>query len=147
MPISTSLTGLIARVSRSYKSRFNAVLNELHIDLSSEMCGVLVELWQEDGQFLQDFADTLKKDKGGMTKIVNSLEKRGLIRRVEDKVDRRRKKIFLTQKGIDLEQKLRPLIIEIRTKSLVGISAEDKTQLENSLYQIIENLDEMNLQD
>lgn len=133
--------GLIARSSRLYKMKFNGLMAENNIDLSSEMCGVLAILWEADGLHLQELAYTLKKDKGGMTKIIDSLAKRGVVRRIEDDKDRRKKKIMLTKEGKQLQEKAVPLIDSLRENNLNHISDEELDVAERILSQIVSNLE------
>lgn len=133
-------TGLLARTSLLYKMKINALMAAKHINLSSEMCGVLVELWKGDGKSQQELADTLHKDKGGMTKIIKSLNQRELVTRSLDENDRRRKKIKLTQKGQLLQQEVEPLMNTLRQTALENISSEDLKNTEKILNTIVGNL-------
>ncbi|AYD47041.1 MarR family winged helix-turn-helix transcriptional regulator [Arachidicoccus soli] len=135
------LTGLLARTTMLYRMKINALLFENNIDLSSEMCGTLIELWKADGKSQQELADTLHKDKGGMTKIIKNLERRTLIICPVDKTDRRQKKIQLTSKGKELQKEVEPLINKLRLGALEGIASQDLDITDNVLKSIILNLD------
>lgn len=136
-----SLTSLIARTSRLYKTAVNIALKTHHINLSSEMCGVLLELWKSDGKSQQELATTFKKDKAGITRIVKSLAKRGLISSTQDPIDGRRKKITLTAKGKALQNQVEELIGNLRQEVLAGINKSEQEATEKVLYKIVTNLE------
>ena len=143
MPYHNQLTGLIARTSRLYKTELNAMLAEKGFNLSSEMCGLLVLLWQENYKSQQELANILKKDKGGITRLVKSLQTRDLIKTIKDKDDLRINKIVLTEKGKKLQVVLEPLLQNLRNKTLSQIPQEEQEKTMAILYQVISNLEKL----
>lgn len=141
MPNHPSLISLMARATRLYRAVLNDLLVKHNIDLSSEMLGVLVELWQNEGLSHQELSQRLKKDKGGMTKLINSLEYRHLIVRQPDAEDARRKRVFLTTKGRSLSQHVQPLVHKLRQFTLGDIPTEQQVQTQETLAKIITNLE------
>lgn len=136
-----SLTGLMARATRLYKAKVNATMQENGIDLSSEMCGVLLELQEKDGQHLQQLADIFKKDKGGMAKIIKSLERRSLISRMRDKGDRRQKHITLTSKGFATCDEINPIIRSLKQSTLNHMAEDDLETMRRALLTMVGNLE------
>lgn len=61
--------------------------------------GLLADLIIKDGPRQQDLVISTIKDKGTIARALNGLENASIIRRVDDPVDRRQKRIFLTEKG------------------------------------------------
>src|SRR5699024_11533895 len=118
----------------------NAVLAENGIDLSSEMCGLLVELWREDARSQQELALTLKKDKGGITRLVKSLYRRELVYPETDSSDRRRKKICLTSKGKALRETIAPLLHKLRGAVLQELSDTEIKTMEKLLDRMVGNM-------
>ncbi|SRR5579872_1525178 len=68
-----------------------------------------------------------------MTRIVDGLQKSGLIRRVVDRKDARRATIHATAAGKSLLQRGRRLRIEYLAKQLEGLSADELDALERSM--------------
>jgi len=141
MPNAPSLISLMARATRLYRAVLNDLLAKHGINLSSEMLGVLVELWQSDGLSHQELSQRLKKDKGGMTKLITSLERRALIVRQPDPEDGRRKRVFLTSTGQALHQQVQPLVHKLRQFTLDAIPAEQQAKTKETLAKIIANLE------
>jgi len=101
---------------------------------------VMLLLWQQNGQFQQQIADGISKDKATVTRLINGLETRNLIVRVPDKTDRRQKLIFLTNLGKQLEEDLILLSIENSKFAQEHIPAEEVQRCSDVLYQIYERL-------
>lgn len=102
---------------------------ENNIDLTYEMHQIMACLWRKDGVNQQELADLTLKDKASMTYLIDNLSKRGLVKRVEHKTDRRSKLIYLTAKGRQLGKKVEPWVIELFTiaSQSIEISAIKKS--------------------
>jgi DNA-binding MarR family transcriptional regulator len=57
---------------------------------------------------------------GGLTKVLNSLQERGLITRVEGAADKRSKPVRLTAKGRTLAERMMADILELGHKMILG---------------------------
>lgn len=134
------IMALLARVSRFYKTKLNAVLVEQGLDLSSEMYGMLLEIAAHEGCSSQDLAFVLYKDKGGVTKILKRLYQRGLIVVVANKEDRRVKNIFLNEEGKKVLRVAKPIVECLRNETLAGISEENLRLMHYSLATVLDNL-------
>jgi DNA-binding MarR family transcriptional regulator len=88
---------------------------ENNIDLTYEMHQIMACLWKKDGINQQELADLTLKDKASMTYLIDNLTKRDLVKRTEDPVDRRSKRIFLTPAGKRLGKKVEPWVTELFT--------------------------------
>ena len=64
---------------------------------------VLMCLWDKDGLSFTELAKRLSFDHPTITGVVDRMEREKLVRRKRDHLDRRVVKVFLTQKGKDLE--------------------------------------------
>ena len=85
------------------KKYFADILNKNNINLTPEQFLVMDWLWKEQAISQQRIAEVIQKDKNSVTKFIDSLEKKNLVFRAVDEVDRRINKIALTQKGADME--------------------------------------------
>jgi len=86
---------------------------------------ILVDLWMKDGVRQQDLAVSTIKDKGTITRILDFLERENLVVRVTDRVDKRNKRIYLTHKGKEMKDKLKPHAEKVANEATSGISEED----------------------
>lgn len=67
--------------------------------LTSTQWHVLSELWVHDGQPMSELAERLRISRSTATRLVDVLEKKGLVRRRMTQADRRQLRAWLTNKG------------------------------------------------
>lgn len=97
----------------------------------------LISLFRNgDGVRQNKLAELLGLESASVVRVLDGLELRGLIRRQEDKLDRRAKLIWLTDKGLELTEEIEKLFTEVREDLLKGINAEDIEATERVLDQI-----------
>lgn len=125
---------------RSINRRLSNNLKASGKKITSEQYGVLKQLWLEEGQTQLDLACKTSKDKPGITRLLNNLEKKGYIERRVNEEDKRCNKIFLTKEG----KKLQKIALEIGEKTVrETTSCIDKSELlicKKVLAQISSNL-------
>jgi len=109
-------------------------------DVTPEQWAVLNRLWEQDGLSQVDLAERTFKDKPGTTRILNLLEKKGIVVRRPDESDGRVLRVFLTRIGKDLKDKLIPCAQEVLAKSGKNLSKEELVQFKLTLNQILRNL-------
>ncbi len=111
-----------ARVLRLHLSRFLA----LHgLDISQEQYFVLFKVRAKPGSSQVDLADEVLSDHPNVTRLVDSLVMRGYLERRADPRDRRRHAVFLTDRGVELMNRLIPAVVEARRALYDGIPPAD----------------------
>jgi len=83
------------------------------LDLSKEQWSVLKRLKVDDGQPQNDLAFITHRDKTSMTRLVNSMESKNLVVRKSDENDRRVNRIFLTDYGKEVIEKVTPIMYDL----------------------------------
>jgi len=111
------------------------------IDLSSEMCSLLIALWNEDGINQQQLAASLKKDKGGITKTINHLLQRKLIKKTRIKQMAATTLFTLLPKAKPLNKKIMSIIADVNKVSAKNISVQQLNESIAMLQQMIKNLE------
>jgi len=112
---------LTIRINRYLGAR----LRDAGIGITVEQWTVLACLWQKDKLSQQILSQTTFRDKTTMTRLINNLEKQGLVVRVPDTIDRRVNLVYLTQKGMDLEQKASAVIEKVAKHTLSILTEEE----------------------
>jgi DNA-binding MarR family transcriptional regulator len=135
-----SLSHLMARASRALGNRLQSVFAKVGYDLTVEQWIILLVLSGRNGQFQQQLADITSKDKTSMTRLIDGMEKRGLVKRSPDTVDRRQKRICLTSRGKQLRQKLIPLVHKNLRSTQRNIAPEQLKICKNVLRKVYENI-------
>jgi len=100
---------------------------------------VLNRLWVKGGWSQSELAKLTNKDNASMTRILDGMQKKGLIDRMRDKYDRRAHKIYKTYKGDQLEEPLKQIAYDNMMKGLENFSPEEIENLKSLLNRIIKN--------
>ena len=123
------------------KKCFFDKLQENGINVTPEQYLVLDILWEKQSLSQQNIADIIQKDKNSVTKIIDSLEKKQLVRRVMDQKDRRINKIELTDEAISLEKVTTDVAIKFMNDAIKGIDNKDLDSFVYVMRQIKDNLE------
>lgn len=86
---------------------------------------VLNVITNNDGLYQRQISTQLLKDRPNVTRIVNILEKKELIKRIPDTYNRKVFKIYPTEKGRELHKIIEPTIINIQNMATQGISDDE----------------------
>lgn len=89
----------ILMVQATYRQAIYKELRALGIDLSFEMLHIIRRLYNQDRIKQQELAALTYKDKSSLSYLLNNMEKKNLIKRIEDKNDKRNKLVILTEEG------------------------------------------------
>ena len=101
-----SIGNLILRVNSALSNYLNKHFASIGLDINTQQMVILMILWGQDGQRQQDLATRSNKDKTSVTRLLTSMEKKGLLYRKQDDEDSRQKLIYLTEKSDALKQKV-----------------------------------------
>ena len=91
---------------------------------------------------LSRLAEAAVRTTGGMTKIVDRLERRGLVERTPDPSDRRGVLIGLTEDGRELSRKASDAYSIGRDRILERLSASDRKAIERGLDRLVSAFEE-----
>jgi DNA-binding MarR family transcriptional regulator len=120
--------------------RLQKYFRESGLDITVEQWSVLVHLWKDDGVSQQELCLRTFRDKPSITRLVDNMEKQGLVQRVASKDDRRINLVFLT----DAARSLRDLTMQLANQTLLdgldGVSPEDIEVTRKVLTRVYENL-------
>lgn len=100
-----------------FKSYMINIFQSNGFDITPEQFLVLDTLWDDGVQSQQEIADKLKKDKNSVTKLIDALEKKNLVKRTAFKQDRRQNLIHVTEAG----NKIKDAVTEIAMESTNAI--------------------------
>ena len=126
--------------SRIKKNFFDS-LQKNGINVTPEQFLVLDILWEKQSLSQQNIADIIQKDKNSVTKIIDSLEKKNLVKRMVDKKDRRINKIELTPDGLALENSTTDVAINFMNDVVRGIDSQDLDKFVEVMRQLKNNLE------
>lgn len=101
---------------------------------------ILKRIADEDGSNQKEIAESTFKDPASLTRILDLLEKKGLVKRESSLNDRRTFIIRLTVDGKRLVDKMIPVVQEIRKRALKGISKSEEEIAKKVMGKIYNNI-------
>lgn len=108
--------------------------------ITSEQWSLLKRLEEQDGVIIKDLTQRVEKDQGNVTRILDVLEKRGLVKRTPNPDDKRSSLVFLTEEGKGLMENLIPIDEELQEMILKGVCKEELTLFKKILSKINDNV-------
>lgn len=136
-----NIASAIIRTHTAYRLRLLNVFMRAGLDITPDMYFILRYLWGvEDGCRQQELADKTGKDKASLTKLLDNLEKRRLVKRAADEADRRSKRIWLTGTGRKLKEKVYPLALSVVELAEQGLSRQELQQAQHVLETVYNNI-------
>ncbi|WP_047450907.1 MarR family winged helix-turn-helix transcriptional regulator [Alistipes sp. ZOR0009] len=122
LPIGMVVGRMLGRMGKVFKRE----LNEAQIDITLEQLGLLHAISENEQDVVQqDMADIMNKDKSAILRLIDSLEKKGLVVRSIDPQDRRKNLLFVTEQGMAVLVKIGGVAAEINPKFVENISQAD----------------------
>jgi DNA-binding MarR family transcriptional regulator len=103
--------------------------------------GVLMFLWARDGQSQGELSRQVAIEDATMVRTIDRMERDGLVRRERDAQDRRRVNIFLTERGLALQDSLIPCAVAVNETATQPFTESEREQLSGLLRRMIEALE------
>ena len=132
-----AVPGLVARLRMLWLDELDARLAPLDLRAADNL--VLVTLATGDVETASSVCSVLAHDPGAMTRKIDALEKRGLVRRVRSDEDRRAIKLELTPEGRKLYPKALAAAVATANEFLEGFTKSEVKSLEGFLQRILDN--------
>lgn len=133
-----SLGRLIYLTSQTMRNHVERALKPF--DLTSEQAHILKNMDTRVGRPQNELCELVGKTPANITRILDRLEKKGLIIRRDNPDDRRSSLVFQTQTGLRLSEEVSSLFTVLSAEIERNISADDVAIFEKVLAQIDANL-------
>ena len=127
--------------SKAYRRFAQARLHAAGIDITIDQWLVLKTIHESPDVTLQQVGEAVFKDFASVTRIVQLLERKRLLRRKPHPSDGRRSELALTSVGESVIRTVEPIAQANRRQALEGIDAEEIARLRAVLKRITENCD------
>jgi DNA-binding MarR family transcriptional regulator len=137
-----SLGYLVHRVSLAMAGRLNRNFAAAGFDVTAEQWKVLVRLWDAEGATHGELSERIGKNKASVTRLVDGLERRGLVKRAAGRTDRRCKRVLLTAAGRSLREGLMAEVHRTLAEASTGIRPEHLAACKDVLRHVLDNLSE-----
>ncbi|CAM4490425.1 DNA-binding MarR family transcriptional regulator [Paenibacillus endophyticus] len=129
---------LFDKLSARMRREYSESLRELNLYVGQD--NLLYRLWSSDGITQMQLSEYLNCEPPTVTNMVKSLEQNGFIYRKRDEKDARAMRIFLTDKGKNLEEPVRSIWKKHQEKLLKSISTDERLLLRRLMKQMESNL-------
>tara|TARA_B100000700_G_C14753943_1_gene718903 strand:- start:93 stop:557 length:465 start_codon:yes stop_codon:yes gene_type:complete len=133
---------LINSAHRSMTKRFVQNATDSGLDISLDQWMVLGPVWQLESVSQKELGEMILKDKTSITRLVDVLERKNLVVRVEDQFDHRIKRVVLTNAGKQLFFDVLPIMEKTREEVRRNIPDQDIEIFKSVLSRIILNLED-----
>lgn len=144
-PLHESTYYLIVRTSMHMKTALYRALHQADMGVTPEQWSVLCCLWEREGLYLTEITDKTGRDKYTISRIVNLLEKKGLVESRPDRADKRRTNLYLTAKGRELQEPLTRIVGDFTAKLFRDFSDQDMEYAKRLTQGILNNIDRLRL--
>lgn len=126
----SSLDQNIIYLAGEFAHRFHKALTDAFrqhgFTLTVEQFSILAILWYRDGINQRDISEQLGRDKTTIARVINTMEKNKLVKRVTDPRDTRGKLVMLAPKGRSMQEKTVALAGALYMKCVKSLTAIER---------------------
>ena len=134
---------LITRIKQVGGRVFDRILSQKKIDVFNGAQGrILYVLWQDNGVPISELSRQTGLAMTTLTSMLDRMETAGLIYRDRGDKDRRKIRIYLTEKAKGLEEDYNAVSEEMSRIYYKGFSDQEIEKLESNLERILKNVEE-----
>jgi DNA-binding MarR family transcriptional regulator len=126
---------------------YQAARNDLYkafrahgLDITPEQWTILLSLWERDGRTQRELGEATFRDAPTMSRMVDSLERQGLVKRRSDAGDARARTVWLTDAGRKVKKVLVPAARGMVERLTAGIDEADMITTRAALRRMFANL-------
>ncbi|CAN5690344.1 MarR family transcriptional regulator [soil metagenome] len=138
-PLDSYLPYLLNRAGARIAAAFSAEVRPLGATL--QMWRVLAALREQDGRRMGDLSATISIEVSTLTRLVDGMEKKGLVARRSDVADARAVLLHVTAAGRRLTRRLLPIAERYERVALAGFSAAEADAVKAALRRLFANID------
>ncbi len=131
---------ITGKASTAIARRLQKKLNTSGLNITIEQWSVLYHLWKQEGISQQELCNATFRDKPSITRLVDNLEKLGLVKRVASENDRRINLIYLTRQAQKLQEETMKLAEETLNEALETVPVEKVDICKEVLQIVYDNL-------
>jgi DNA-binding MarR family transcriptional regulator len=140
-PLDSYLPYLLNRAGARIATAFGEEMRPLGASL--QMWRVLAALREKDGRRMGDLSLTTSIEVSTLTRLVDNMEKKGLVARRRDAADSRAVLLHVTPAGRRLTRRILPIAERYETVALKGFGAAEADSLKAALRRLYGNMDDL----
>lgn len=124
------------------RQQYTLAFKEIGADITTEQWVIIDSLFRSDGQSQTEIADGSFKNMATVSRIIDLICEKGYTERFRSESDRRRYKIFLTDKGREIYNMVKPRVDELRRQGWQGLNDKDYDDFLRIMNRVFENFQE-----
>jgi MarR family transcriptional regulator, multiple antibiotic resistance protein MarR len=129
-----------ALIGRARKTMIQKIDSELApFDVSAAQWIVVLLVGEKAVSSASELCELLTYDPGAMTRLLDRLERKGILRRLRLPKDRRTMQLELTASGRALHPKILAAMVDVSNRLLRGFSRSEVSQFEGYLRRMLAN--------
>jgi DNA-binding MarR family transcriptional regulator len=140
-PLDSYLPYLLNRAGARIATAFGEEVRPLGATL--QMWRVLAALREKDGRRMGDLSGTTSIEVSTLTRLVDNMEKKGLVERRRDAEDARVVALYVTAAGKRLTQRIVPIAERYEKVALEGFDPREAEALKAALRRLYSNMDQL----
>ncbi len=140
-PLDSYLPYLLNRAGVRIATAFGEEMRPLGASL--QIWRVLAALRERDGRRMGDLSATTSIEVSTLTRLVDQMEKKGLVTRRRDPDDARAVALFVTVAGKRLTRRILPIAERYEQVALKGFDAKEAEALREALRRLYANMEEL----
>jgi len=109
-------------------------------DLTHEQFILIAHLYREDGIAQKNLAFITDRNKGPMARLLRTAEKKKLVIRISCEKDKRVNRVYLTDEGRAVVEKLKPVLESCQAQLQEGLTPSEITSMITILTKIQNNI-------
>ncbi len=127
------------KISYALNHKFLNNFKLYRMSITPEEWMILTCLWEREGLTQQEISNATLRDKHSLSRLIDTMVEEGLIRREGDTTDLRIRRIYLTEKGKNIEGKAKFVADKTLNEMLKGVSQEELHACQETLRIIFNN--------
>ncbi len=140
--LATQLAWKIGMIYRMHIQNISGVLESY--DIYPGQSRIMHKIAEMSGSTQKEIADKLSITPASLAVSIKRLQKAGIVDKAADKIDLRTNRIFITEKGRDIQAACVTELVRVDNFLLKGFSPEETNQFEAYLTRVFANLKDAN---
>lgn len=138
---SSSFAFILYRCAIAFRNELNKKFyEEFGEELTADYWFILAALWADDNISHSTLAEKVSRDKASLSRTLDFMEQKGLIKRITVIDDKRSSKITLTRKSYEIRDKATEIATTFTNKELNGLSPIEVKELRRMLNRVFSNI-------
>lgn len=137
-PMQETLGYLLVQVAKAHRNVAGMALADFGLYIGQEI--LLMYLWETEGLTPSELAELVVVEPPTLTKMLQRLEKAGILERRPDENDARSYKVYLTEAGRTLQEPITDIWNVLEKRILTDMTLEEQLLLRRLLLQVHRNL-------